>query len=529
MFKDTNINKIIDKSIYREYTVENKGREEKGMDEIKMRVSGVEKSFPGVKALSNIDFSVRKGTVHALCGENGAGKSTLMKIIMGLYKADKGQIFIDEKPVDIKNTIQAREHGISMIAQELNYVPELTVEENLFLGRLPVNKFGKVDWKKVRREATKFLKEEGLSYAPNQKLKTLTVSDIQMLEIIKAITNNAQIIIMDEPTSSITEREVAQLFAKIEELKKKGVSIIYISHKMEEVFKISDDISVLRDGSVVSTDRAEDLDLDTVISRMVGRKIDNVYPKEEITIGEKALEVEHFTQHGLFEDVSFYARRGEIVGFAGLVGAGRTETMRAVFGLDHHDSGTVKIGGQEVHIKSSQDSIEKKLVMLSESRRDDGIVPVRSVLENASLASLKQYIYGGYAHRKKETEEVSQMFGKMNVKTPSLETEISKLSGGNQQKVLLTRWMLCNPQIMILDEPTRGIDIGAKFEIYKLMTEIVKEGKAVIMVSSELPELLGMCDRIYVMCQGKVTGCIGREDFSQETIMRYAAGIETQG
>ena len=269
MFKDTNINKIIDKSIYREYTVENKGREEKGMDEIKMRVSGVEKSFPGVKALSNIDFSVRKGTVHALCGENGAGKSTLMKIIMGLYKADKGQIFIDEKPVDIKNPIQAREHGISMIAQELNYVPELTVEENLFLGRLPVNKFGKVDWKKVRREATKFLKEEGLSYAPNQKLKTLTVSDIQMLEIIKAITNNAQIIIMDEPTSSITEREVAQLFAKIEELKKKGVSIIYISHKMEEVFKISDDISVLRDGSVVSTDRAENLDLDTVISRMV--------------------------------------------------------------------------------------------------------------------------------------------------------------------------------------------------------------------------------------------------------------------
>ena len=257
------------------------------MDEIKMRVSGVEKSFPGVKALSNIDFSVRKGTVHALCGENGAGKSTLMKIIMGLYKADKGQIFIDEKPVDIKNPIQAREHGISMIAQELNYVPELTVEENLFLGRLPVNKFGKVDWKKVRREATKFLKEEGLSYAPNQKLKTLTVSDIQMLEIIKAITNNAQIIIMDEPTSSITEREVAQLFAKIEELKKKGVSIIYISHKMEEVFKISDDISVLRDGSVVSTDRAENLDLDTVISRMVGRKIDNVYPKEEITIGEK--------------------------------------------------------------------------------------------------------------------------------------------------------------------------------------------------------------------------------------------------
>ncbi|MBE5972716.1 MAG: sugar ABC transporter ATP-binding protein [Lachnoclostridium sp.] len=498
------------------------------MDEIKMRVSGVEKSFPGVKALSNIDFAVRKGTVHALCGENGAGKSTLMKIIMGLHKADKGQIFIDEKPVDIRNPIQARELGISMIAQELNYVPELTVEENLFLGRLPVNKFGKVDWKKVRKDATKFLEDEGLTYAPNQKLKTLTVSDIQMLEIIKAITNNAEIIIMDEPTSSITDKEVALLFDKIAELKAKGVSIIYISHKMDEVFKIADDISILRDGAVVSTDRAEDLDLDTVIARMVGRKIDNVYPKEVVPLGEKALEVEHFTQDGLFEDINFHVRKGEIVGFAGLVGAGRTETMRAVFGLDPHDSGTVKINGKEVQIKSARDSIEQKLVMLSESRRDDGIVSVRSVKENATLASLKDYIYGGYTHAKKETENVQNMFKKMNVKTPSLDTEIGKLSGGNQQKVLLTRWMLCHPEVMILDEPTRGIDVGAKFEIYKLITEIVKEDKAVIMVSSELPELIGMCDRIYIMCQGRISGCITRDEFSQETIMRYATGVATQ-
>lgn len=499
------------------------------MEVIKMRVSGVEKSFPGVKALSNIDFAVRKGTVHALCGENGAGKSTLMKIIMGLYKADKGQIYIDEQPVEIKNPIQAMELGVSMIAQELNYVPELSIEENLFLGRLPVNRFGKVDWKKVRRDAVKFLEEEGLPYAPAQKLKTLTVSDIQMLEIIKAITNNAQIVIMDEPTSSITDREVARLFDKIEQLKAKGVSIIYISHKMEEVFKIADDISVLRDGAVVSTDRACDLDLDTVISRMVGRRIDNVYPKETVAVGEKVLEVEHFTQEGLFEDVNFHVSKGEIVGFAGLVGAGRTETMRAVFGLDHHDSGTVKLHGQVTEIKNSQDSIEKGLVMLSESRRDDGIVPVRSIRENASLASLKNFIFGGYTHRKKEISEVQTMFRKMNVKAPSLETEISKLSGGNQQKVLLTRWMLCNPDVMILDEPTRGIDIGAKFEIYKLMTDIVKEQKAVIMVSSELPELIGMCDRIYIMCQGRITGCIGPKDFSQETIMRYATGVATHG
>lgn len=495
------------------------------MDDIKMRLSGIEKSFPGVKALSNIEFSVRRGTVHALCGENGAGKSTLMKIIMGLYKADKGQIYLDEKPVEIKNPIQAREYGISMIAQELNYVPELSIEENLFMGRLPVTKYGKVDWKKVRREAEAFLKEEGLPYSPAQKLKTLTVSDIQMLEIIKAVTNNAQIVIMDEPTSSITEREVKLLFGKIAELKKKGVAIIYISHKMDEVFQIADDITVLRDGTVVSTDRAEDLDLDTVIARMVGRKMSNVYPKEEVALGDKAVEVEHFGQEGMFEDINFYARKGEIVGFAGLVGAGRTETMRAVFGLDPHDSGTVKIDGREVHIRSARDSIRHKLIMLSESRRDDGIVPVRSVQENASLANLKKYIFGGYAHRGKERQEVGEMFNKMNVKTPSMETEISKLSGGNQQKVLLARWMLCDPEIMILDEPTRGIDVGAKFEIYKLITEIVKENKAVIMISSELPELIGMCDRIYIMCQGRITGCINKDEFSQETIMRYATGL----
>lgn len=495
------------------------------MDDIKMRLSGIEKSFPGVKALSNIEFSVRRGTVHALCGENGAGKSTLMKIIMGLYKADKGQIYLDEKPVEIKNPIQAREYGISMIAQELNYVPELSIEENLFMGRLPVTKYGKVDWKKVRREAEAFLKEEGLPYSPAQKLKTLTVSDIQMLEIIKAVTNNAQIVIMDEPTSSITEREVKLLFGKIAELKKKGVAIIYISHKMDEVFQIADDITVLRDGTVVSTDRAEDLDLDTVIARMVGRKMSNVYPKEEVALGDKAVEVEHFGQEGMFEDINFYARKGEIVGFAGLVGAGRTETMRAVFGLDPHDSGTVKIDGREVHIRSARDSIRHKLIMLSESRRDDGIVPVRSVQENASLANLKKYIFGGYAHRGKERQEVGEMFDKMNVKTPSMETEISKLSGGNQQKVLLARWMLCDPEIMILDEPTRGIDVGAKFEIYKLITEIVKENKAVIMISSELPELIGMCDRIYIMCQGRITGCISKDEFSQETIMRYATGL----
>ena len=487
-----------------------------------MRVSGINKSFPGVKALDNVNFAVRKGTVHALCGENGAGKSTLMKIINGIYKADSGQIFLDEKPVTIKDPIQARDYGIAMIAQELNYVPEMSIEENLFLGRLPVTKFGNVDWKRVRRETIEFLRQENLPYKPDQKLKTLTVSDIQMLEIIKAISNNAQIVIMDEPTSAITNREVEVLFGKIAELKKKGVSIIYISHKMEEVFRIADDITVLRDGKTVETHPASEIDLDKVIALMVGRKMDNVYPKEEVEIGEPILEIEGLGSKGVFKDINFKANKGEIVGFAGLMGAGRTETMRAIFGLDPYDEGKIKVHGKEVTIKKVSDSIAQKVVMLSEDRRRYGIIPIRSVMENASISSLDKIIYGGRWHPKVEKELVSKYFEKMHVKTPSLETAIQGLSGGNQQKVLLAKWMLRDPDVLFLDEPTRGIDVGAKFEIYRLMTDLVKEGKTVIMVSSELPELIGMCDRIYIMNKGRITGCLSKDEFSQETIMRYA-------
>ena len=487
-----------------------------------MRVSGINKSFPGVKALDNVNFAVRKGTVHALCGENGAGKSTLMKIINGIYKADSGQIFLDEKPVTIKDPIQARDYGIAMIAQELNYVPEMSIEENLFLGRLPVTKFGNVDWKRVRRETIEFLRQENLPYKPDQKLKTLTVSDIQMLEIIKAISNNAQIVIMDEPTSAITNREVEVLFGKIAELKKKGVSIIYISHKMEEVFRIADDITVLRDGKTVETHPASEIDLDKVIALMVGRKMDNVYPKEEVEIGEPILEIEGLGSKGVFKDINFKANKGEIVGFAGLMGAGRTETMRAIFGLDPYDEGKIKVHGKEVTIKKVSDSIAQKVVMLSEDRRRYGIIPIRSVMENASISSLDKIIYGGRWHPKVEKELVSKYFEKMHVKTPSLETAIQGLSGGNQQKVLLAKWMLRDPDVLILDEPTRGIDVGAKFEIYRLMTDLVKEGKTVIMVSSELPELIGMCDRIYIMNKGRITGCLSKDEFSQETIMIYA-------
>ncbi|MBY0012001.1 sugar ABC transporter ATP-binding protein [Paenibacillus typhae] len=495
--------------------------------EIKLRVSQIEKSFPGVKALDKIDFTVKKGSVHVLCGENGAGKSTLMKIINGIHQPDGGQIFIDEQPVKIGSPIQARNLGISMIFQELNYVPEMTVEENLFLGNLPGKRFGKVDWKEVRRRTTELLKAENLPYSPTTLLKDLTVSDIQMLEIMKAISNKSDIIIMDEPTSAITHEEVEKLFIKIRELKARGVCIIYISHKLDEIFQIADEITVFRDGTVVESHPKEELDIETVISLMVGRKLTNTYPKEEVEIGDTLLKVENLCGAGGYKDVSFHVRKGEMVGFAGLVGAGRTEVMRSLFGLDPIVSGQVCIKGQEVNIRSVEQSIRHGMVMLSEDRRRYGIIPMRSVRENTTISSLQKVFFRFRYQRKNEHELVSEMFSKMRVKTPSTETVIASLSGGNQQKVVLAKWMLLNPDILILDEPTRGIDVGAKYEIYKLMTELVKEGKVVIMVSSELPELIGMCDRIYVMAKGTITGELSRHEFTQEQIMKYATGTTT--
>ena len=496
--------------------------------QIKLRVSQIEKSFPGVKALDGIDFSVKKGSVHVLCGENGAGKSTLMKIINGVYQPDKGQIYIDEKPVKIHNPKQARSLGISMIFQEMNYVPEMTVEENIFLGRLPVNKFGKVDWKYVRKYTVELLKEENLPYPPDLLLKELTVSDIQMLEIIKAISYKSDIIIMDEPTSAITQKEVGKLFEKIAALKARGVGIIYISHKLEEIFQIADEITVFRDGTVVSNSPVGKTDIETVITQMVGRKISNDYPKEKISIGGNLLEVSGLESRGTFRNVDFHLRKGEILGFAGLMGAGRTEVMRCIFGLDPFEKGTVKLRNREVSVKKVRNCIANGVVMLSEDRRRYGIIPMRSVKENASLASLEKIIGKGFLNATKENTLVGELFAKMRVKTPTMETAIEALSGGNQQKVILARWMMRNPDVLILDEPTRGIDIGAKYEIYNLMSQMAKEGKGIIMVSSELPELIGMCDRIYVMSKGKITGEIDRPDFSQERIMYYATDTDTE-
>jgi len=510
---------------YYEYKVVRK--EEIMSQEVKLSVSNIEKSFPGVKALDRIEFSVRKGSVHVLCGENGAGKSTLMKIINGIYQPDAGKILIDGQEVHIKNPIQARSLGISMIFQELNYIPEMTIEESLFVGNWPLDKMKKVNWPEIRKRTVALLKEEGLNYSPTTKLKNLTVSDIQMLEIIKAISYQSDIIIMDEPTSAITQKEVDILFKKIFELRARGAAIIYISHKMDEIFKIADDITIFRDGKVIDSRPKEELDIDTVISLMVGRKLSNNYPKLELPIGEVVLETKNITGE-LFDDVSFKVKKGEVVGFAGLMGAGRSEVMRAIFGLDPIYSGDIVINGEKVNIKNVQDSISKKVVMLSEDRRRYGIIPVRSVKENISISNLNKFIYSGKLHSQKENETVDYYCKKMNVKTPSFETNIEALSGGNQQKVLLAKWLITDPEVFIVDEPTRGIDVGAKHEIYKLISDLVADGKSVIMVSSELPELIGMCDRIYVMAKGSIMGSLERENFSQENIMRLATASITK-
>lgn len=490
-------------------------------EQVVLELQHISKSFPGVKALDDVNFQLKKGTVHVLCGENGAGKSTLMKIIDGVYQADEGELFINGEKTIIKDPLHAKENGIAMIFQELSYVPDLTLEENLCLGNWP-KKGARIDWKAIRKRTMELLEQEGLNYAPDVKLRSLSVSDIQMIEILKAVSYDAKIIIMDEPTSAITNKEVEILFKKIAELKERGASIIYISHKMDEIFRIADEITIFRDGKSIITKDAKDLTVDQVVEHMVGRKIDNQYPKEEITIGDEILRVEGLTQPGIFKNVSFYVNAGEIIGFAGLMGAGRTEIMRAVFGLDSYESGKIWIDGKEVQNKNVRQSIKNGLAMLTEDRRRTGIVPILSVKFNTTLATLDKVIYKGKLHVREENCIVKDACDSMNVKTPNLDAAIANLSGGNQQKVVLAKWLICDPKVLIADEPTRGIDVGAKREIYELMSKFASKGKGIIMISSELPELIGICDRIYIVSEGCIAGMLSRSEFSQESIMQFA-------
>jgi inositol transport system ATP-binding protein len=501
-----------------------------------LELKNITKAFPGVLALDKVSFSARYGEVHALCGENGAGKSTLMKIINGLYQADSGEILIGGLPVTIANPKDARGKGIAMIYQECTFVPEMTVAESLFMGDLPGDKLGRIDWRRIFRETEEILRTEGLLDNPrlvdgiHTKLKYLTIADIQMLEIVKAIHKDSQVIIMDEPTSSIAKKEADDLLEKVIELRNRGKSVIYISHKMDELFRIADRITVFRDGRVVGGEDAKNLDIDKVITMMVGRELSGDYPKVSVPLGEELLRVEGLSRAGVFSGASFTVRAGEIVGFAGLVGAGRTEVARAVCGLDPIDSGKIFVRGGEITVKSVSDSVNHGIAMCSEDRRRYGLILVRSIRENMGLPNLARYIYGGYLHKAKEKAEIGRQVSNLRLKAPDTETPVSHLSGGNQQKVVLAKWLIKDPTVLILDEPTRGIDVGAKYEIYKLMSDIVKEGKkGIMMISSELPELLGMCDRIYVMARGEVAAEIERERFSQELIMQYATSTLKTG
>ena len=493
------------------------------MENYKISLKHITKSFPGVKALSDIDFDVRKGTVHVIMGENGAGKSTMMKIINGVYHPDSGEIFIDGQKVVIKNPIQATELGIAMIYQELHFVPEFTIAEFLFMGKEPQKIKGVVDWKKLYADTERIFKEEGVSYDPKEKIKNITVSDLQILEIIKATNSGAKIIIMDEPTSSISNQEVDNLFEKINELRKKGITILYISHKLDEIFRIADNITVIRDGVVIETRPASEYDHDTIITKMVGRPLDNIYPEIHSNPQDEFLKVSNLTGDA-FSNISFSVKKGEIVGFAGLVGAGRTEVMRAIVGLDSIKEGEIKKNGQKITNKNPLAAKNNGIVMVSEDRRRYGIVGIRNIRENISLPNLKKISKCGIINHKFEIASVKSYFKQMNIKAPTDKTAIQNLSGGNQQKVVLAKWLFATPDILILDEPTRGVDVGAKYEIYCIIKELVEKGTTIIMISSELPELIGTCDKILVMGEGQLRGEVNKDEMTQERIMKLATG-----
>lgn len=497
-------------------------------NKILLEMNSISKEFPGVKALDDVTLKVRAGTVHALMGENGAGKSTLMKCLFGLYRQDQGEIILNGRRVDIHDSKTALDYGISMIHQELHPVQCRSVMENIWLGRFPVRGLGPfkfIDHKKMYKDTEKLFKELNMDINPATIAGSMSVSKIQSMEIAKATTYNSKVIIMDEPTSSLTENEVEHLFNIIRELKSKGVSIIYISHKMEEILKIADEVTIMRDGKHIGTWPASDLTTDMIISRMVGRDLTNRFPERSNVPGEVVLKVEDLTSPfpKSFKKVSFELRKGEILGIGGLVGAQRTELIEALFGLRSIAFGRIYIDGKQVRIKSPVDAKKHKIALLTEERRVTGIFSVLTVLENTVVANFNRYIkpYFLIDDRKRKVDTQMSM-EKLKVKTPSIKTLIKDLSGGNQQKVLIARWLLTEPEILLLDEPTRGIDVGAKYEIYSIAADLAKQGKSIIMISSEMPELLGMSDRIMVMCEGHLSGIIQGKNATQEEIMRLA-------
>ena len=493
-------------------------------DDYLLSLRNVCKTFPGVRALDDVRLDVRRGTVHALMGENGAGKSTLMKCCIGIYQADSGTITFKGETLQGVSTHSALSKGISMIHQELSPIPHMTIAENIFLGREPTTWYRLVDMKRMNRNTAELLERLGIKLDPETKMIDLSIANRQLVEIAKAISYDADLIIMDEPTSAITEVEVHRLYGIIRSLRGQGRSVIYITHKMDEVFEITDEVTVFRDGKYISTDATATLTRDMLIQRMVGRTLTDMFPKQEAPIGEIALEVRNLSGRR-FRDVSFQVKRGEIFGVAGLMGAGRTELLEAVFGVARAHSGEILVNGARAAIGSPADAIRHGLALLTEDRKLTGLYPNATVRDNMAIANIRQYFRRLLIDFKKMDRDCERMRTAMQIKTPSIRQTIKNLSGGNQQKVLVSRWLLTEPSILILDEPTRGIDVGAKFEIHRLMTEMARQGKTIIMISSELPEILGMSDRIMVMHEGNKVGEIIRADATQEKILHMATGL----
>jgi ribose transport system ATP-binding protein len=499
-----------------------------GAGEILLKLEGIGKSFPGVRALHNVHLEVRKGEVHALVGENGAGKSTLMKILSGAYTRDAGEIYWEGQPIVIHNPREAQDLGIGIIYQEFNLVPQLSIAENVWISREPFRNrtLQLIDWKEMRRRTQTLLDELHLPLDPKRLVAGLGVAQQQMVEIAKALSLDAKLLIMDEPTSALTDTEINQLFTLIRRLKERGVSVVFISHHLDEVFEICDRGTVLRDGEYIDTVDLAQVTEEDIIRLMVGRNLDQQYPKVPSERGEEALRVEGLNREGVLHDISFTAYAGEILGIAGLVGAGRTELMRAVFGADPINSGRVYIFGKETAVKSPQVAIRAGVGLLPEDRKQQGLVLMLSVLHNMSMASLDRLTTNLLLRKDDERKQANGFVDKLRIATPSVNQQVQYLSGGNQQKVVLAKWLASQSRVLIFDEPTRGIDVGAKVEVYNLMNSLVENGVAVIMVSSEMPELLGMSDRILVMHEGRIATELSRQEATQEKVLAAAMGAD---
>ncbi len=495
------------------------------MSDLVLEMIGISKRFPGVMALNDVSLSLRAGEVHCLVGENGAGKSTLMKILAGAQPADAGEIRIGGETVNIHSPHHAQQLGVSMIYQEFNLSPFLSVAENIFLGREPrLGKSPFINWRKMHDDARAILDRIKMSLDVRKPVNELSVAQQQMVEIAKALSFNAKIIVMDEPSATLTDHELRALFDLIHGLKRDGIGLIYISHRLEEIFEIGDCCTVMRDGQYIATKLVSELTREEIIRMMVGRELKDEFPREAFEAGPERLRVQGLSRKGAFDDVSFTVHQGEILGITGLVGAGRTEVARAIFGADRLDAGEIFLDGLEVQVKSPQDAIRQGIGLLTEDRKNQGLILGMTVRENTTLANLRSLLFGPFIRQREERLVAQKYVEDLHIKTPHIDQVVQNLSGGNQQKVVLAKWLFTNSKVLIFDEPTRGIDVGAKFEIYKLMHTLVRQGVIVIMISSELPEVLGMCTRVLVMHEGKVAGALTRAEATQERIMQLATG-----